>query len=42
MKKIGKKIPKFKDEDEERDFWAIHSPLDYFDTKNFERITFPK
>ena len=30
MKK-PKKIPKFKSEDEERDFWDKHSPLDYFD-----------
>jgi len=28
MKKL-KKIPKFKNEDEERQFWAKHSPLDY-------------
>ena len=26
-----KKLPRFKSEDEERDFWATHSPLDYFD-----------
>jgi predicted DNA binding CopG/RHH family protein len=30
LKKI-KPIPKFKDEDEERDFWATHSAMDYFD-----------
>lgn len=24
-------IPSFKNEDEERDFWAIHSAVDYFD-----------
>lgn len=29
-----KNIPKFKNEDEEREFWATHSPLDYFDTRN--------
>ena len=28
-----KKIPKFKNEDEERDYWAKHSPLDHFDTE---------
>ncbi|MFH1565519.1 MAG: CopG family antitoxin [bacterium] len=26
-----KKIPRFKNEDEERDFWAIHDSTDYFD-----------
>ncbi len=35
-------IPDFKNEDEEREFWAKHSPLDYFDSKNFKRASFPK
>ena len=26
-----KPIPKFKNEDEERDFWATHDATDYFD-----------
>ncbi len=30
MKKI-KTIPKFKSEDEEREFWATHDSTDYFD-----------
>ncbi|VVA44267.1 conserved hypothetical protein [Candidatus Roizmanbacteria bacterium] len=30
MKKY-KLIPKFKNEDEERDFWAVHDTTDYFD-----------
>jgi len=30
MKKI-KKIPKFKNEDQEREFWANHDATDYFD-----------
>ena len=42
MKKDKKTIPKFKNEDEEREFWATHSPLDYFDTKDFKRPSFPK
>ena len=42
MKKMNKKIPKFKNEDEEREFWATHSPLDYFDSSNFKRASFPK
>ncbi|MBI3385157.1 BrnA antitoxin family protein [Candidatus Gottesmanbacteria bacterium] len=31
MKKL-KKIPFFKNEDEERDFWDKHDTTDYFDT----------
>jgi len=42
MKKMGKKIPKFKSEDEEREFWATHSPLDHFDTENFKKASFSK
>jgi predicted DNA binding CopG/RHH family protein len=42
MKKMNKKIPKFKNEDEEREFWATQSPLDYFAVDNFKRASFPK
>ncbi len=42
MKKIHRKIPKFKNEDEEREFWATHSPLDYFDAGEIKRASFPK
>jgi hypothetical protein len=31
MKKDIKPIPEFKNEDEEREFWATHSSVDYFD-----------
>lgn len=31
MKRKVNKIPKFKNEDEERDFWANHDLTDYFD-----------
>lgn len=31
MKKL-KLIPRFKNEDEERDFWATHDTTEYFDT----------
>ncbi len=41
MKTKPKKIPKFKNEDEERDFWAEHSPLDYFDLSTARRMSFP-
>ena len=36
-----KKIPKFKSEDEERRFWAKHSPLDYIDPKKLQLSVFP-
>jgi len=42
MKKADKRIPKFKNEDDEREFWATHSPLDYFDSKKLKRASFPK
>lgn len=32
MKKKIKSIPKFRNEDEERDFWATHDTTEYFDT----------
>ncbi len=32
MKKRFKTIPKFKNENEERDFWAIADTSEYFDT----------
>ncbi|OGK24966.1 hypothetical protein A3A46_00935 [Candidatus Roizmanbacteria bacterium RIFCSPLOWO2_01_FULL_37_13] len=40
MKKL-KPIPKFKNEDEERDFWATHSTVDYFDFSKPMYIKFP-
>ncbi len=42
MKNPDKRIPKFKNEDEEREFWATHSPLDYFDTRKFRSVSFPR
>ena len=33
--------PVFRTEDEEREFWANHSPLDYFDASAFKRASFP-
>jgi predicted DNA binding CopG/RHH family protein len=41
MKKIKRKIPNFKNGDKEREFWATHSPLDYFNSKRFKRGSFP-
>lgn len=42
MKKTDRKIPKFLTEDQERDFWSKHSPLDYFNTDSVNRASFPK
>jgi len=42
MKKIRNQMPEFKTEDEERAFWATHSPLEYFDSSNVRKAMFPK
>lgn len=34
-------IPKFKNEDEERDFWSKVDLSEYFDSSDFERVSFP-
>jgi len=39
MKKF-KKIPDFKTEDEEREFWDNHDSTDYLDWENAERYKF--
>ena len=41
MKKKNKRIPKFKNEEKEREFWATHSPLDYFDMSRSKKVFFP-
>jgi predicted DNA binding CopG/RHH family protein len=40
MKK-KRKIPKFKDEDEERAFWSEHDSTDYVDWSSARRVTLP-
>lgn len=40
MKRL-KSVPKFKNEDEERDFWDTHDLTDYFDMSKAERVVFP-
>ncbi len=35
------KIPKFKTEDEERAFWAKTDLADYFESKDFQAVSFP-
>ena len=40
MKKL-KPVPKFKNEDEERDFWDTHDTTEYFDMSKPMMIKFP-
>ncbi len=40
MKKL-KKIPKFKNEDEEFEFWATHDSTEYLDLSNAKSVRFP-
>ena len=42
LSKPRKAIPRFANEDEERDFWASHDTVDYFDWSKAVRTTFPK
>ncbi len=35
------KLPKFKNEDEERDFWAKINLVDYFEPEDFQSVSFP-
>ena len=42
MKKKLKTIPKFKNEDEEREFWSSHDSTQYLDwSKAMKGVTFP-
>jgi predicted DNA binding CopG/RHH family protein len=41
MQKKFKKLPKFKNEDEERDFWATADSSEYFDWSKTEEVVFP-
>jgi len=34
-------LPRFKNEDEEREFWATHDSADYLDWKNAQKAVFP-
>jgi predicted DNA binding CopG/RHH family protein len=36
-----KPLPEFKDEDEERAFWATHDSTEYIDWSRAERVIFP-
>jgi predicted DNA binding CopG/RHH family protein len=39
---MKKKIPKFKNEDQERRFWARHDSTEYLDWKKARRLVLPK
>lgn len=39
---MPKPIPEFKNEDEEREFWATHDSAEYIDWEQAERVVFPK
>ncbi len=42
MKKVKKKsIPKFRNEDEEREFWASHDSTDYIDWSAAREVVMP-
>lgn len=41
MKQQLKKIPKFKNENAERDFWSNHDIVDYFNLVKAKRTVFP-
>ncbi|MFH0937481.1 MAG: BrnA antitoxin family protein [Candidatus Daviesbacteria bacterium] len=40
MKKF-KKIPEFKNEDDERKFWVTHDSTEYIDWSKAQRVVFP-
>ncbi len=42
MKKKNKQIPVFQNEDQEREFWAKNSPLDYMKSSSVSLGNFPK
>ena len=41
MRKL-KEIPKFKSEDEEREFWATHDSTEYVNWEKAKQVSFPK
>lgn len=41
MPKKLKPIPKFKNEDEEREFWATHDSTEYIDWSKAKEVIFP-
>ena len=41
MKPAKKRLPKFKSEDAEREFWATHDSTDYVAWEHARRVTLP-
>lgn len=41
VKKTGKKLPRFRNEDKEREFWAEHDVVNYFDWDRAVSGSFP-
>lgn len=41
MKNKLKRIPKFRNNDEEREFWSKHDSTDYLDWKKAKKVTLP-
>lgn len=41
MKSKTKKVPKFKSEDQEREFWTKNDVTDFFDVKSGKKMNFP-
>ncbi len=39
---MKKRLPKFKDEDAEREFWATHDSTDYLEWRKGKRMMLPK
>ncbi len=42
MNPIKKRVPKFKSEDEEREFWAARDSTEYVDWKKAKRVVLPE
>ncbi len=38
---MKKKIPKFENEDQEREFWSKHDSTEYLDWRKAKRVSFP-
>ncbi|MBI3351134.1 MAG: BrnA antitoxin family protein [Nitrospirae bacterium] len=41
MNPMNKKIPKFKNEEEEREFWATHDSTEFLDWKKSKKVLLP-
>ena len=39
---MSKKIPRFKNDDEEREFWATHDSTEYIDWNKTKRVVLPE